>query len=74
MFNIQKIYYIAKPESTNVICSPVASDFNSRLILTRYYSNTMDIALPSDSNSIVVTVSIAGLIFLGIHRINVFKC
>ena len=56
------------------ICSTVASDFGSRLILTRYYNNTMDIALPSEFNSIVVTVSVPGLIFLSIHRINVFKC
>ena len=52
----------------NEKCSSVASDFNSRLILTRHYSKTMDIALPSDSNSIVVTVSIPGLIFLTIHK------
>ena len=33
----------------------VASDFNSRLILTRYYSYTMDTVIPSDFNSFLIT-------------------
>ena len=48
----------------------VASDFNSRLILTRYYSYTMDTVIPSDINSFLTTWYY--LTFSNILCINIF--
>ena len=65
---LEYIYIYIYNQRLFLLSSPVASDFNSRLILTRYYNNTMNIAYRLIPTRYCYLVKTFGII-LRIHKL-----